>query len=137
MLDDGRMTDGRGRIADFRNTVIIMTSNLAAEDIQAAANAQAENATRRAIPTPMRRRRRGARVLEKVNHFFLPEFVNRLDEILIFNALTAADMHRIAAIQLESLSANLREKGIALTADKAATEALTKEGYDPRFGARA
>ena len=85
----------------------------------------------------MRRRRRRARVLEKVNHFFLPEFVNRLDEILIFNALTTADMHRIAAIQLESLSANLREKGIALTADKAATEALTKEGYDPRFGARA
>ena len=137
VLDDGRMTDGRGRIADFRNTVIIMTSNLAAEDIQAAANAQAENGNAAGDSNANAKAAARARVLEKVNHFFLPEFVNRLDEILIFNALTAADMHRIAAIQLESLSANLREKGIALTADKAATEALTKEGYDPRFGARA
>ena len=137
VLDDGRMTDGRGRIADFRNTVIIMTSNLAAEDIQAAANAQAGNGGAAGDSNANAKAAARARVLEKVNHFFLPEFVNRLDEILIFNALTAADMHRIAAIQLESLSANLREKGIALTADKAATEALTKEGYDPRFGARA
>ena len=120
VLDDGRMTDGRGRVADFRNTVIIMTSNLAAEDIQ-----QTEGEERR------------RRVMEKVNQFFLPEFVNRLDEIIVFNSLSEKDMRSVLRLQLQTLEDALREKDIRLHIAPAAEAQLAREGYSPVFGARA
>ena len=119
-LDDGRMTDGRGRVADFRNTVIIMTSNLAADEIRDSEGAE------------MR-----ARVMEKVRRFFLPEFVNRLDEIIVFDPLAEDDMRRILRIQLRALEETLRKKDIRLDVSPEAEETLARAGYSPEFGARA
>lgn len=120
VLEDGRMTDGRGRVADFRNTVIIMTSNLAAEEIR-----DSEGEEMREL------------VMAKVRRFFLPEFVNRLDEIIVFNPLSAEDMRRILRIQLRALEETLRAKEIRLHISPEAEETLSRAGYDPQFGARA
>ena len=121
VLEDGRMTDGRGRVADFRNTVIIMTSNLAADEIRGATGGE-----------EMR-----ARVMERVQSFFLPEFVNRLDEIVVFNSLSAENMRDILRLQLRELAAALRQKEIHLEVSPEAEETLARTGYDPEFGARA
>lgn len=120
VLDDGRMTDGRGRTADFRNTVIIMTSNLAAAEIQETAGEEMRELVR-----------------EKVRRFFAPEFINRLDEIVIFNSLSEKDMRRIARWQLAALENTLREKKIRLEVSAEAENALVRAGYDPQYGARA
>ena len=117
-LDDGRMTDGRGRAADFRNTVIIMTSNLAAAEIQQGGDARAA-------------------VMEKVRGFFPPEFVNRLDEIIVFNALSEDGMREIAKLQLKTLQNTLAEKNIRLEFGEDAEETLVRAGYSPQYGARA
>ncbi|MGI9346689.1 MAG: AAA family ATPase [Gammaproteobacteria bacterium] len=122
VLDEGRMTDGKGRVVNFRNTVIIMTSNLASADIQSLGDDK-EN---------MR-----AQVMEKVRHFFLPEFINRLDEIIIFNALTPEDMREIVHIQLAGLEKNLAAQKIKLQSSPQAEAALAQAGYDPVYGARA
>lgn len=118
-LDDGRMTDGRGRIADFRNTVIIMTSNLAAEDI-------------RSLPPEEGRKI----AMEAVRKFFLPEFVNRLDEIVVFQSLSESDMERVAEIQMEQLRRTLEEQKIRMEFGPAAIKTLARDGYSPQFGAR-
>ena len=120
VLEDGRMTDGRGRVADFRNTVIIMTSNLAAEDIR---DSRGED---------MRET-----VMEKVRRFFRPEFVNRLDEIIVFDPLSEEDMRGVLRIQLRALEEVLREKEIRLDVSPEAEETLARAGYSPEFGARA
>ncbi|MBE8159046.1 MAG: AAA domain-containing protein, partial [Betaproteobacteria bacterium] len=119
-LDDGRLTDGRGRTVDFRNTVIIMTSNLAAEEIQQTGGEE------------MR-----AAVMEKVRRFFPPEFINRLDEIIVFNNLLESDMRRIARLQLQILQDALAEKNIRLEISPEAEKTLVREGYSPHYGARA
>lgn len=120
VLEDGRMTDGRGRVADFRNTVIIMTSNLAAEEIRQAADEEM-----RAV------------AMEKVRRFFLPEFVNRLDEIIVFKPLSADAMRSILRIQLRALQSVLHDKNLRLEVSPEAEETLARAGYDPHFGARA
>ena len=124
-LDDGRMTDGKGRVVDFSNTVIIMTSNLAAAQIQHVAdnnnNASSLN----------------AKVMEEVRQFFLPEFINRIDDIILFNPLTRANMHQIVNIQLLKISSLLEERNIKLQTSEKAKAALAKDGFDPHYGARA
>lgn len=119
-LDDGRLTDGRGRIVDFRNTVIIMTSNLAASEIR---DAQGEELHQR--------------IMAKVHQFFLPEFINRLDEIIIFDPLSEKQIRQILHIQLGSLRDILQEQGIRLEVSPAGEKTLASDGYDPVFGARA
>lgn len=121
VLDEGRMTDGRGRVADFRSTVIVMTSNLAAEQIQ---TAEDDNEMR-------------AAVMEKVQQFFRPEFINRLDEIIVFDPLGKEQMRQILHIQLGALAAALAARNIRLDVPPEAEETLIRIGYDPRFGARA
>ena len=123
VLDDGRLTDGQGRTVDFRNTLIVLTSNLGSRVSGRAAR---------------RRRREQARgqVMEVVRQAFRPEFLNRLDEILLFRRLSREDMTGIVAIQLRRLQKLLAERKIVLEVDDAARRWLADAGYDPVYGAR-
>jgi ATP-dependent Clp protease ATP-binding subunit ClpB len=123
VLDDGRLTDGQGRTVDFRNTLIVLTSNLGSEYLAALPDgADVEEA-------------RGE-VMEVVRQAFRPEFLNRLDEILLFRRLSRADMTGIVAIQLRQLQKLLEERKITLEVDEEARRWLAEAGYDPVYGAR-
>jgi ATP-dependent Clp protease ATP-binding subunit ClpB len=123
VLDDGRLTDGQGRTVDFRNTLIVLTSNLGSEYLAALPDgADVDEA-------------RGA-VMEVVRQAFRPEFLNRLDEILLFRRLSRADMTGIVAIQLRQLQKLLEERKIILEVDDEARRWLAEAGYDPVYGAR-
>jgi len=122
ILDDGRLTDGQGRTVDFKNAVIIMTSNLGSQWIQQ------YGATDYA--------RMQTEVMETLKESFRPEFLNRVDEIVIYRALPLERIKEIVIIQLKSLTKRLEEKGIALEVSEAARELLAKEGYDAAYGAR-
>ncbi|MCW5967754.1 MAG: ATP-dependent chaperone ClpB [Blastocatellales bacterium] len=121
ILDDGRLTDGKGRTVDFRNTVIIMTSNLGSREIQ---EYEGEESTMR------------ARVLEQLRAAFKPEFLNRVDDVIIFGRLGLPELRRIIKIQLEGLRKMLAERKIDLRLDESAEELLAREGFDPVYGAR-
>ncbi|MDQ6712632.1 MAG: ATP-dependent chaperone ClpB, partial [Candidatus Dormibacteraeota bacterium] len=121
LLEDGRLTDGQGRTVDFRNTVVIMTSNLASHILQDP-NLTDEDKEKE--------------VLEAVRHNFRPEFLNRVDEIIIFKPLTRDQIKHIVNIQLERLRKRLGERRITLQLTPAALELIANEGYDPVYGAR-
>ncbi len=121
ILDDGRLTDSKGRTVDFKNTVLIMTSNLGSREIQA--NALDETAARDAV-------------LEILRDHFKPEFLNRIDDIVIFHQLTRDEIKSIIDVQLEKLRQMLSERGVNIILDDSAKELLAEEGYDPMFGAR-
>jgi ATP-dependent Clp protease ATP-binding subunit ClpB len=120
VLDDGRLTDGQGRTVDFKNTVIILTSNLGTE----------------LLSTGEETREARAAVLQAVRAHFRPEFLNRLDEIILFHRLSRANMDTIVEIQLRRLDRLLADRKIEIVLDKKATEWLANEGYDPVYGAR-
>jgi ATP-dependent Clp protease ATP-binding subunit ClpB len=121
ILDDGRLTDGQGRIVDFKNTVIIMTSNLGSTYISALTSSEEE----------MR-----AKVMEALRGNFRPEFLNRIDEVVIFKALTRDQIGEIVDIQLARLSKRLEDRQISVLVTPGAKEWLANRGYDPVFGAR-
>ncbi len=123
VLDDGRLTDGQGRTVDFRNVVIIMTSNLGSQALAEQPEGQDSGAVR-------------DEVMEAVRAHFRPEFLNRLDEILLFHRLDRRHMGGIVKIQLGRLTKMLADREITLTVDEAATEWLAEAGYDPVYGAR-
>ena len=123
VLDDGRLTDGQGRTADFRNTIIVLTSNLGSDIL---AN-QPDNE-----PMAMAH----AQVMRVVREHFRPEFLNRLDEIITFRRLARSDMAVIVDIQLARLRQQLSDRKIALELDQSAMDWLANEGYDPIYGAR-
>jgi len=123
VLDDGRLTDGQGRTVDFRNTLIVMTSNLGSEILAHQPADEHVEIVRNAV-------------MELVRAHFRPEFLNRLDEILLFQRLTRAEMAAIVEIQLGRLRKLLAERKIALELDARATEWLAEAGYDPVYGAR-
>ncbi|TWA63820.1 ATP-dependent Clp protease ATP-binding subunit ClpB [Azospirillum brasilense] len=123
VLDDGRLTDGQGRTVDFRNVVIIMTSNLGSEVLAAQPEGQDSGAVR-------------DEVMEVVRAHFRPEFLNRLDEILLFHRLDRSHMGGIVTIQLGRLIRMLADRDITLEVDEAATQWLAEAGYDPVYGAR-
>jgi ATP-dependent Clp protease ATP-binding subunit ClpB len=120
ILDDGRLTDGQGRIVDFKNVIVIMTSNLGSDLIQQTKK-----------PETIR-----DSLLELLKHSFRPEFLNRIDEIVIFNRLGKSEIGRIVDIQLVRLSQRLAERKITLKLTNAAKETIAERGYDPMFGAR-
>ena len=122
LLDDGRLTDGQGRTVDFRNTVVIMTSNIGSPIIQELAQTD---------PEEMRKR-----VMEAVQAHFRPEFLNRVDEIILFQSLTVEQITHIVDIQLELLRKRLAERKLTLTLSDKAKEAIARAGYDPVYGAR-
>lgn len=124
VLDDGRLTDGQGRTVDFRNTLIIMTSNIGSPLIL---DMQARGQDAEAIKSA---------VLEELRGEFRPEFLNRVDDIIVFDALTAKDLHSIVDIQMGSLRKRLAERRITLHLSDAAKDKLAELGYDPAYGAR-
>ncbi|MFP4635927.1 MAG: ATP-dependent chaperone ClpB, partial [Nitriliruptoraceae bacterium] len=121
LLDDGRLTDGQGRTVDFRNVVVIMTSNLGSTHILDA----------QLSPEELRER-----VMTDVRGHFRPEFLNRIDETVIFDRLRAEQLREIVDIQLERLRTRLDERGLSLTVTDAAKDRLAELGYDPLYGAR-
>jgi ATP-dependent Clp protease ATP-binding subunit ClpB len=123
VLDDGRLTDGQGRTVDFRNTIIVLTSNLGSDIL--AAQAEGEDV-----------RMAEAGVMARVRDHFRPEFLNRLDEIVLFRRLQRADMATIVTIQLHHLEALLADRNIRITLDDSAKAWLAEAGYDPVYGAR-
>ena len=125
VLDDGRLTDGQGRTVNFKNTVVIMTSNIGSQLILEMRGGDERSYQR------MREQ-----VLEALRRQFRPEFLNRVDEIVVFRALTEAELARIVSIQLDGLRRRLAERRIALEVSEAAKAHLARVGYDPVFGAR-
>jgi ATP-dependent Clp protease ATP-binding subunit ClpB len=123
LLDDGRLTDGHGRTVDFSNCVLVMTSNLGSEAIQALTES---GDNERIEPT----------VMGIVAQHFRPEFVNRIDDIVVFQPLTQLEIGRIAQLQLTSLNNRLAEQGLSIVLDSSAMEAIVAAGYDPVYGAR-
>ena len=121
ILDDGRLTDSKGRTVDFKNTVLIMTSNLGSREIQSVSDD--EKQVREAV----------TQVLQE---HFKPEFLNRIDDIVIFHRLSRDQISQIVDVQLERLRHTLRERNISIVLDDSAKEMLAREGYDPSFGAR-
>ncbi|GBD07499.1 Chaperone protein ClpB [bacterium HR21] len=130
VLEDGRLTDGKGRTVNFRNTLIIMTSNLGTELIQEAMGNLSE-ANREAVMERLREP-----ILELLRQRFRPEFLNRIDEIIIFKPLLREEVKRIAQLQLERLRERVHQRGLDLQVTDAALEWLATIGYDPQFGAR-
>ncbi len=122
VLDDGRLTDGQGRTVDFRNTVIILTSNLGTEFLSVGDGGDEKSAR--------------AQVMQAVRGHFRPEFLNRLDEIILFHRLSRANMDKIVDIQIGRLDKLLADRKIEIALDKKATDWLANAGYDPVYGAR-
>jgi ATP-dependent Clp protease ATP-binding subunit ClpB len=123
VLDDGRLTDGQGRTVDFRNTLIVLTSNLGTEALGR-------------LPEGAGREQARSQVMEAVRAHFRPEFINRLDEILVFSRLSRDDMKGIVEIQLRHLKKLLADRKITLGIDQSAETWLADKGYDPVYGAR-
>ena len=123
VLDDGRLTDGQGRTVDFRNTVVIMTSNLGSDRIQEHFGELNYDAMKGAV-------------MEVVSHHFRPEFINRIDEVVVFHPLAKEQIHAIAKIQLKRLYKRLEEHGYQVTITDSALDKLAEAGFDPVFGAR-
>jgi ATP-dependent Clp protease ATP-binding subunit ClpB len=123
VLDDGRLTDGQGHIVDFKNTIIVLTSNLGSELLAAAKEDELSKSVRDGV-------------MAVVRQAFRPEFLNRLDEIILFKRLGKDQMHSIVDIQIAQLEKRLGERKITLTLDKKARDWLADKGYDPAYGAR-
>jgi len=121
ILDDGRLTDSKGRVVDFKNTVLIMTSNLGSREIQAAEGDDAQ--IREAV-------------VQVLREYFKPEFLNRIDDIVVFNQLAREQIAEIIDVQLERLRHMLAERGVAIELDETAKALLVEKGYDPVYGAR-
>nr|YP_010448082.1 Clp protease ATP binding subunit [Nitzschia dubiiformis]UTQ75563.1 Clp protease ATP binding subunit [Nitzschia dubiiformis] len=154
ILDDGRLTDSKGRVIDFTNTLIIMTTNLGAKIIEreSGIKSKSEQGERgfkitpdavlgwEPVPEPIKDPEVFDRVTKLVNdelkNFFRPEFLNRLDEIIVFNHLTRIDIWEICSLMVKQVQNRLKEKGIYLIVDLAVQAFLTDEGYDPIYGAR-
>ncbi len=126
VLDDGRLTDGQGRTVDFKNTIVIMTSNVGSQRILQYKGSHIGEVYERMKTA----------VLDELRKQFRPEFLNRIDEIVVFHALTEADMVKIVEIQLGNLRKRLAERKITLTLTEAAKEFIVRVGYDPMYGAR-
>jgi ATP-dependent Clp protease ATP-binding subunit ClpB len=123
VLDDGRLTDGQGRTVDFRNTVIIMTSNLGSAEIQSMTGEHQYDEIKQ-------------EVMRQVGQHFRPEFINRIDDSVVFHGLTQAQIRVIASIQMNRLVLRLKEKGMSLVTSDRALDELGKIGFDPVYGAR-
>lgn len=136
IFDDGHLTDSKGRKVDFRNTIIVMTSNIGSDLIQQDRSLGFNARTEGAQSEEESYLRMKNNVLDEVKHFFRPEFLNRIDGTVVFHALSRSHMEDIVTILMKEVSSNLLEKGISLEVTEAAREWLAEEGYDPTFGAR-
>jgi ATP-dependent Clp protease ATP-binding subunit ClpB len=139
VLDDGRLTDGQGRTVDFKNTIVIMTSNLGSPIIQeyfANAERGLRNAESKKSEIRNPKSEMEQAVMAELKRHFRPEFLNRVDDVIIFQSLDESELERIVDIQLEKLKKRLAQQQLTLDVDAAAKKLLASEGYDPQFGAR-
>ncbi len=128
VLDDGRLTDGQGRTVDFKNTIVIMTSNLGSPIIQEYfMDGKTDKASHQAMED---------KVMAELKRHFRPEFLNRVDDVIIFQSLDESELARIVDIQLKQLDHRLAQQNLTLDVDAAAKKLIATEGYDPQFGAR-
>ncbi len=127
ILDDGRLTDGQGRVVDFKNVVVIMTSNIGTEFLLNLGGRKLAEGEWESVKN---------RVIEEMRKRFRPEFLNRIDDIIVFHALDMDDLKRIVQIQLEQVSKRLADRKITIELSDAAKDLLVREGYDPTYGAR-
>ncbi|MGP8218188.1 MAG: ATP-dependent chaperone ClpB [Limisphaerales bacterium] len=144
VLDDGRLTDGQGRTVDFKNTIVIMTSNIGSQNIQEwfegrsrreeARTSGGKSSQRLVTSSPTIELEK--QVMAELKRHFRPEFLNRVDDVIIFQSLDEEDLARIVDIQLERLGKRLAQQQLTLDVDTAAKKLLAREGYDPQFGAR-
>ena len=137
ILDDGRVTDSQGRTVDFKNTVIVMTSNLGAKSLTAAGaklGFAADSDEEKDAESKFQRTKET--VLNELRQTFRPEFLNRIDEIIVFRALTQEDIREVARRMLRTVSERMEAMGITLDASAEAVAELAKEGFDPKYGAR-
>jgi ATP-dependent Clp protease ATP-binding subunit ClpC len=134
VMDDGALTDSQGRRVDFRNTVLIMTSNLGSKAITD--RAALGFGTGDEVDSQESYNQMRSRVMSEVKEFFRPEFLNRLDDIIVFHQHTKENIYKIAELKLKELAERLRERQIFITVTEEAKELLIKEGYDPKYGAR-
>jgi ATP-dependent Clp protease ATP-binding subunit ClpA len=141
VLDDGRLTDGQGRTVDFKNTIIVMTSNLGSSIIQdfvlkgdGRSKMGDGKKTNSQLPTPNSQLEE--LVMAELKRHFRPEFLNRVDDVIIFQSLDESEIELIVDIQLEKLKQRLAQQNLTLDVDAAAKKLLAREGYDPQFGAR-
>ncbi|MDD3334186.1 MAG: ATP-dependent Clp protease ATP-binding subunit [Eubacteriales bacterium] len=132
ILDDGRLTDSNGRVVNFKNTIIVMTSNAGASSITSSRTLGFGGS----IETARDYEAMKERVMAEVKDIFRPEFINRIDDLIVFHALEPDDIHKITELMLGSVSARLNERGIHLQYDDAVVDLLAKEGYDANYGAR-
>jgi len=123
VLDDGRLTDGQGRTVDFRNTVIVMTSNIGSSQIQELAGEENYDAMRSAV-------------MDSVSQHFRPEFINRIDEVVVFHPLAKSQIRAIAAIQIDYLRSRLKDRDMGFSVSEAALDKIGEAGFDPVYGAR-
>jgi len=137
VMEDGRLTDAQGRVVDFRNAVIIMTSNvgarLIAEGRRLGFDRQAETAS---LDSVMTYRRMKQKVTEELKKTFSPEFLNRVDDVVVFHALTSEQIREIVELELDRVKMQLAERGIRLVYGDDVRDLLAKEGYEPALGAR-
>ena len=133
ILDNGRLTDGKGKMVNFKNAIIIMTSNVGSEYFKEMSRIGfgAEESEEKGDAE-----RYKEKVVDSLKEHFRPEFLNRIDEILIFSPLTRADIEKIVGIQLRAIEERLAQRKLKLTISEQAKEYLVKEGYSPEFGAR-
>ena len=132
-LDDGQLTDSMGRRVDFRNTIIIMTSNIGARQLQDFGTGVGFSTD--AKKTKETDDRRGV-IQNALKRAFAPEFLNRIDDVIVFNSLKRADIHRIIDLELSKLFARIEDLGYSMTLTDAAKDFLVDKGYDEKFGAR-
>jgi len=133
IMEDGRLSDNLGHVVDFRNTVIIMTSNLGADRITSSSSLgfQTEEEGRRLTYEEMKNR-----LMSELKRHFRPEFLNRVDEVIVFRPLTKEDLKKIVELMIEEVKTRLQEQGIGLEITEKAKDLIAEEGYDPDFGAR-
>jgi ATP-dependent Clp protease ATP-binding subunit ClpC len=136
VLDDGRLTDSQGRQVDFKNTVIIMTSNVGATGMTTTTDIGFRTQKNADEEEPRQYERMKNKVLEEVKHTFRPEFVNRLDEIVVFHQLTRLQIEQIVGLELEKVMREVKAQDMHLEVTEEAKALLAKKGWDPQFGAR-
>ena len=123
LLDDGRLTDSQGRAVDFTNTIVVMTSNIGSQAIQELSGQADEKEIHN-------------RVMDALQKHFLPEFLNRVDEVIVFHPLGRSEIREIVDLQLQRLNSQLEKNGYKLEVSAKAKQLLANEGYDPAYGAR-
>ena len=136
VLEDGRLTDSTGRTVDFRNTICVMTSNVGAADVEKNSRALGFSSTGKGEMSARSYERMKESMLEELKRTFRPEFLNRVDELIVFHPLDEENILRIAGLMVGSVAQRLKERGIALSWDDKVLQYLAKEGFDPTYGAR-